>query len=81
MSIERRATLHLSTHGLVRFFLRLGCRCNLPLCAGTSYVLNAVDWIFGIFIVFGVVTTGLSADAGHRWAAGNRAYRPIPDEA
>ncbi|EPQ57014.1 hypothetical protein GLOTRDRAFT_110389 [Gloeophyllum trabeum ATCC 11539] len=43
----------------------------------TAYVLNMVDWLLSIFIVFGVVTTGISADAGHRWAAGNRAYQPI----
>lgn len=47
------------------------------LISGLGYVLNVVSWIFAIAVVFGVVTTGLSADAGHRWAAGNRAYQPI----
>ncbi|PAV19019.1 3-beta hydroxysteroid dehydrogenase isomerase family containing [Pyrrhoderma noxium] len=43
----------------------------------TAYVLNTLSWIGDILIIFGVVTTGLAADAGHAWAAGNRAYRPI----
>ena len=44
---------------------------------GVAYVLNTLSWIGDVFIMFGVVTTGISADAGHAWAAGNRAYRPI----
>jgi len=42
-----------------------------------GYYMNAVSWIAGMLIAAGVVTTGISADKGHRWAAGNRAYRPI----
>ena len=44
---------------------------------GLSYALAIVSWIFGIVTAAGVVVTGLSADRGHSWAAGNRAYRPI----
>ncbi|RPD59759.1 hypothetical protein L227DRAFT_575754 [Lentinus tigrinus ALCF2SS1-6] len=44
---------------------------------GLAYVLNTISWVLGIFITAGVVTTGISANKGHRWAAGNRAYRPI----
>lgn len=47
---------------------------------GTGFVLNILAWAFGILIALGVVTTGLSADSGHKWAAGNRAYRPISGE-
>ncbi|KAK0446887.1 hypothetical protein EV421DRAFT_1931595 [Armillaria borealis] len=45
---------------------------------GTAYVVNTISWIASILIVIGVVTTGISADQGHRWAAGNRAYRQLP---
>jgi len=44
---------------------------------GTGYVLNTVSWIAGLLIGVGVITTGISADKGAKWAAGNRAYRPI----
>jgi len=44
---------------------------------GTAYVLHTLAWIFSIMVATGVVLTGISAQAGHRWAAGNRAYHPI----
>jgi len=44
---------------------------------GVGYVCNTVSWVLSILIAFGVITTGISADEGHRWAAGNRAYRRI----
>ncbi|KAL7281391.1 hypothetical protein ACG7TL_004703 [Trametes sanguinea] len=44
---------------------------------GLAYVLNTLSWVFGLLVTAGVVTTGISAERGHRWAAGNRAYRPI----
>ncbi|KAF9012318.1 hypothetical protein BDQ17DRAFT_1343674 [Cyathus striatus] len=47
---------------------------------GIAYVLNTLSWVFGFIITFGVVTTGISADRGRRWAAGNRAYQPIADD-
>jgi len=45
---------------------------------GTGYILTTISWVSGFLIAIGVVTTGLSADSGHKWAAGNRAYHPIP---
>ncbi|KAJ3923369.1 hypothetical protein F5877DRAFT_31672 [Lentinula edodes] len=44
---------------------------------GTGYVLNTFAWIFSAVIATGVVVTGVFADKGHKWAAGNRAYRRI----
>ncbi|PCH43444.1 hypothetical protein WOLCODRAFT_103513 [Wolfiporia cocos MD-104 SS10] len=44
---------------------------------GTAYVLNTLSWVFGTLVTIGIITTGISANKGHRWAAGNRAYRPI----
>ncbi|RDB16948.1 hypothetical protein Hypma_002617 [Hypsizygus marmoreus] len=44
---------------------------------GPAYILNILSWISGVLIAGAVVTTGISADKGHRWAAGNRPYRPI----
>lgn len=41
---------------------------------GISYVSNTVSWLIDALIIFGVITTGISADAGHEWAAGGRAY-------
>jgi len=50
-----------------------------PIFAGAGYVFNTLSWVFGLLIVAGVIVTGLAADSGHRWAAGNRAYRLIPE--
>ncbi|KDQ27610.1 hypothetical protein PLEOSDRAFT_158512 [Pleurotus ostreatus PC15] len=44
---------------------------------GWAYIFNVLSWVLGIITTFAVVTTGISADKGHRWAAGNRAYQPI----
>ncbi|KAJ4487389.1 hypothetical protein C8J55DRAFT_507809 [Lentinula edodes] len=44
---------------------------------GTGYILNTFTWIFSAVIATGVVVTGVFADKGHKWAAGNRAYRRI----
>jgi len=46
---------------------------------GTGYAFNTFTWIFSVIIAVGVVVTGISADQGHKWAAGNRAYRRISD--
>jgi len=43
----------------------------------TGYVLNTISWVVGILVGFGVIVTGVAADNGHKWAAGNRAYQPI----
>jgi len=44
---------------------------------GVAYVLHTISWILSIMVSFSVLFTGVSADAGHGWAAGNRAYYPI----
>jgi len=44
---------------------------------GIAYVLHTISWTMSIIVALSVLLTGLSADAGHRWAAGNRAYRQI----
>ncbi|KAF8161085.1 hypothetical protein B0H34DRAFT_653382 [Crassisporium funariophilum] len=44
---------------------------------GAAYVLHTLSWVISIMVALGVIMTGISADAGHRWAAGNRAYQPI----
>ncbi|KAK2463282.1 hypothetical protein APHAL10511_004937 [Amanita phalloides] len=44
---------------------------------GLGYVLSVLTWVIGLLTAFGVVTMGVSAEKGHRWAAGNRAYRRI----
>jgi len=44
---------------------------------GTAFICNILSWMVDIFVFFGVLVTGLSADAGHPWAAGNRAYRSL----
>jgi branched-subunit amino acid transport protein len=49
--------------------------------SGDSFFINLGSWILDVLISIGVATTGLAANAGHAWAAGGRAYRPIPDHA
>ncbi|KAL1715863.1 hypothetical protein EV715DRAFT_206623 [Schizophyllum commune] len=44
---------------------------------GGAYILHVATWIAGILLGGAVITTGISADRGHKWAAGNRAYQPI----
>jgi len=39
--------------------------------------MNIVSWISGFVVGTGVIVTGIAADRGHKWAAGNRAYRRI----
>jgi len=47
----------------------------------SSFFINLASWILDVLISIGVAATGLAANAGHTWAAGGRAYRPIPDHA
>ncbi|TRM70076.1 hypothetical protein BD626DRAFT_476233 [Schizophyllum amplum] len=44
---------------------------------GGAYYIHVASWIAGIVLGGAVITTGISAEKGHKWAAGNRAYRPI----
>jgi hypothetical protein len=44
---------------------------------GLGYILHTLSWVLNIVIVLVVIGTGISADSGRRWAAGNHAYEPI----
>ncbi|KAI6033137.1 hypothetical protein F5J12DRAFT_198989 [Pisolithus orientalis] len=44
---------------------------------GSGFVLNAVSWLVGFGVAYGVIYTGVAADRGYRWAAGNRYYYSI----
>jgi len=44
---------------------------------GPALVFNAVAWVSGVLTAISVILTGMAADRGKRWAAGNRAYQPI----
>ncbi|KAJ7072318.1 hypothetical protein C8F01DRAFT_1012000, partial [Mycena amicta] len=44
---------------------------------GPGLWLVSVAWVCGILITLATVVTGVAADRGKRWAAGNRAYQPI----
>lgn len=46
---------------------------------GIGYVLNAISWVSGFVVGAGVIITGIAADRGQKWAAGNRSYTPIHD--
>jgi hypothetical protein len=45
--------------------------------AGLGYVFNAISWVAGFLVGCAVIVTGIAADRGQKWAAGNRAYQPI----
>jgi len=45
----------------------------------TSFILNIISWVIDLVLAAGLVITGIYAKKGHRWAAGRRPYRPIPD--
>nr|GAT56374.1 predicted protein [Mycena chlorophos] len=44
---------------------------------GPGLWLTTVAWIFGVLSAIATIVTGIAADNGKRWAAGNRAYQPI----
>jgi len=44
---------------------------------GTALWLGAVAWVAGILTGITTIVTGMAADRGKHWAAGNRAYQPI----
>jgi hypothetical protein len=47
--------------------------------SGASFFINLSSWILDVLISILVAITGLAANSGHAWAAGGRAYRPIPE--
>lgn len=59
-------------------FINMWISLIFSLSLGIAYVLHTLCWIFSVLVTFGVLLTGISAGAGHRWAAGNRVYQPIP---
>ncbi|KAI0051818.1 hypothetical protein FA95DRAFT_1484486 [Auriscalpium vulgare] len=46
---------------------------------GVAFYVIAAGWITSFAVMAGVIYTGIAADHGHRWAAGNRAYTRITD--
>ncbi|KAJ7770238.1 hypothetical protein DFH07DRAFT_806229 [Mycena maculata] len=44
---------------------------------GPALIFNTVAWVLGVLTATSVIVTGMAADRGKRWAAGNRAYQPI----
>ncbi|KAJ7647330.1 hypothetical protein FB45DRAFT_781970 [Roridomyces roridus] len=44
---------------------------------GSGIILAAISWVLGVLTAISVILTGVAADQGKRWAAGNRAYQPI----
>ncbi|CAK5265774.1 unnamed protein product [Mycena citricolor] len=44
---------------------------------GPGLALIGVSWVLSVLATISTITTGLAADRGKRWAAGNRAYQPI----
>ncbi|GLB37067.1 hypothetical protein LshimejAT787_0401180 [Lyophyllum shimeji] len=46
---------------------------------GPAYIFNVLAWILSLLVGVAVITTGVAADKGHRWAAGRRPYHPISD--
>jgi len=46
---------------------------------GASFILVIIVWSTSVILIVGLVGTGFAARAGHRWAAGKRGYRAIPD--
>lgn len=59
---------------LFSFFLRF----NRLMASGTSFYLSTISWSLDILIIAGLLFTALAAKSGKRWAAGRRAYQPIP---
>ncbi|KAJ7287526.1 hypothetical protein C8J57DRAFT_1049162 [Mycena rebaudengoi] len=80
---SRRRSLWRAVAGLVmrgsvsKFYSRFIAALTVGRIPGPAFILNAVCWVIGILTAVGVITTGISADQGKKWAAGNRAYRPI----
>ncbi|KAI0070642.1 hypothetical protein K474DRAFT_1667819 [Panus rudis PR-1116 ss-1] len=72
------AALQLTTFSIVTNLYR---RSRFPAFEhahpGTAYILNTLSWVLAVLVTVGVTITGISANRGHRWAAGNRAYQPI----
>ncbi|KAF8305173.1 hypothetical protein DL93DRAFT_2089749 [Clavulina sp. PMI_390] len=68
------------TTGLVIHLLHHSSR-NFPPSTrySTSFWIHILSWALDVVIASGLLITGIYARKGHRWAAGRRPYRPIPD--
>ncbi|KAF5355538.1 hypothetical protein D9758_006285 [Tetrapyrgos nigripes] len=76
--ISLHATFGIIAFGIVTDVNRTGAYPGLEYAKpGFAYASNTFSWIFSVLIAAAVVTTGISAERGHQWAAGNRAYRRI----
>ncbi|KAF9531626.1 hypothetical protein CPB83DRAFT_881264 [Crepidotus variabilis] len=42
-----------------------------------GYIFHFLAWLLNILITLGILVAGVSADAGHAWALGDRGYEPI----
>lgn len=60
--------------GKVSHYEKPGRHSSVP---GLGYVLNTISWVAGFLVGAAVIVTGIAADRGHKWAAGNRAYQRI----
>jgi len=45
---------------------------------GAAYITNVLSWVIGVLLTWIVLIVGIAASEGYRWAAGGRAYHPIP---
>ncbi|KAF8973280.1 hypothetical protein BDZ97DRAFT_675398 [Flammula alnicola] len=73
-----QATCQIATFGIITDLYRTSSYPSFERARpGVAYVVHTISWIFSILAALGVILTGISAAAGHRWAAGNRAYQPI----
>jgi len=76
--VALQAAFKIVTFGMISHVYRLSYLPAFEYAApGFGYVLYTFSWIFDLFVIAGVVTTGLSAKAGYTWAAGNRSYSEI----
>ncbi|KAK7472559.1 hypothetical protein VKT23_000674 [Stygiomarasmius scandens] len=76
--VSLHATFGIVAFGVVTDVNRTGAYPSFEYAKpGVAYAFNTFSWIFSVIIAAAVVTTGISAERGHRWAAGNRAYHPI----
>jgi len=78
--VALHAAMQIVTFAIVTDTMRTGAFPSFDEAKpGLGYAFNAISWILSVLITAGVVITGISADQGQKWAAGNRAYRRIPN--
>ncbi|THV05044.1 hypothetical protein K435DRAFT_816619 [Dendrothele bispora CBS 962.96] len=76
--VALHATFGIVAFGVVTDVNRTGAYPSLEYAKpGIAYGFNTFAWVFSVIVAAAVVITGISAEKGHKWAAGNRAYRRI----